>query len=51
MVDFDIDRIFDDEHYPGLTVAANIRSASEYQRIIEEYLPLVRDQITVRFRA
>jgi hypothetical protein len=51
MVDFDIDRVFDEEDYPGLSVAATVGSASDYRRIIEEYLPLIRDQMTVRFRA
>src|SRR2546423_1052298 len=53
MVDFhlDIDRLMDDDAYPGLREAANVGSASDYHRIIEENLPLIRDQMTVRFRA
>lgn len=50
MAEFDIHRLFE-EGYPGLKVAATIGSASDYQQIVEEFLPLIRDQMTVRFRA
>jgi hypothetical protein len=50
MVDFDIDRAMDEPDYQCLRIAANVGSAGDNQRIIEEYLPLIRDQMTVRFR-
>jgi hypothetical protein len=50
MTKFDIDRIFE-EGYPGLQVAALIGSAFDYLDIVEEHLPVIRDQMTVRFRA
>jgi hypothetical protein len=50
MAEFDIERLFE-EGYPGLKVAATIGSASDYWQIVEEFLPLIRDQMSVRFFA
>ena len=50
MTEFDIHRLFE-KGYPGLEVAATIGSVSDYQKIVEEFLPLIRAQMTVRFLA
>lgn len=49
-MEFDIHRLFE-EGYPGLKVSARIGSAADYQQVIEEFFPVIRDQLNVRFKA
>lgn len=47
---FDLNRIFEDR-YPGLVASAKLGSVKDYLETVAEYLPLIQEQNTVRFRA
>ena len=49
-MEFDLHRIFEDG-YPGLAASAKIGSVGDYLKTVAEYLPLIQDQSTIRFRA
>ena len=51
MVDIRLERLFDDPDFPSLKMASLVGSVSDYQQIVEEFIPVARDQLTVRFRA
>jgi hypothetical protein len=51
MVNIRLERLFDDPDFPSLKMAALVGSVSDYQQIVEEFIPMARDQLTVRFRA
>src|SRR5687767_1425882 len=50
LADFDLHRIFE-KGYPSLKVTTLMGSASDYQEIVEQFVPVMRNQITVHFRA
>jgi hypothetical protein len=51
MVDIRLERIFDKPAFPGLKVGGLMQAITDYQAIVEGFIPMVRGQMTVRFTA
>src|SRR5712691_11416966 len=51
MIDLDVDRMFDDEDYPGLGVSIRFNAVERYLNLLLEFVPHIQDQTLLRFTA
>jgi hypothetical protein len=51
MIEFDVDRTIADDADPGLSVAARFGTLEQYLGVLEEFVPLIQNQISVRTQA
>ena len=51
MIELDIDRIMGDPHEPSLPAAGRIIAVEEYLAVLDEFVPLIQNQLAIRANA
>jgi hypothetical protein len=51
MIAFNVDMAMTDANYPGLRIAGEFSAVEQYLLLLSEYLPVVRDQTSLRSKA